>query len=112
MYNRMRKNQLILKAKECGCLLLNTEEKLEIRAPIGKIFSMNLHHTITYYTNGWLRSQLYEEIVHDMRNGVIDCPDHVSINPKCEICELYTEIGTNQPEDTKEFEIWYTPDTK
>lgn len=108
----MKKADLIKSAKECGCLLLNKENKLEIYAPTGKVFGGSVCHFHSYFTEGWLRSQLYEEMAQDMKHGVIDCPDHHSVNPKCDVCAEDQERGTYFPENVEEYDIWYQPDTQ
>ena len=84
--SRMQKYQLINAAKEAGVVLTDEGYKLEVFAPKGKVMGTTVTHFLTYYTKGWTRSQLYEEIKNDLRMGIIDCPDH-GHGEGCEVCE-------------------------
>ena len=98
------KQHLINAAKAAGVALVDKGYKLEIFAPVGKVVKHTGNHFLSYYTKGWLRHQLYDEIVSDLKGGTEDCPD-CSSPDGCEVCEE----GIFIPEDVRE-DVIYSPE--
>ena len=76
------KQRLIERCRELGLGLTDEGEKLEVFCPHGKVLATTECHFQTFWTKGWKRNDLYEDILADLSMGLRDCDE-----PNCEVCE-------------------------
>ena len=71
--------------KRCNELNVMAEDNgygLTINPPNGKVFSSyGTHYESLFYYDGWTKSQMYDEFIHIMVDGVEDCTE-----VDCEYC--------------------------
>lgn len=103
MLQRTGKYEVINAAKAAGVALTDAGYKIEVFCPVGQVIKgLDLHH-ISYYTKGWLRHQLYKEIISDLKRGTEPCSSHAE--GSCDCCEE----GIFIPSDINEQDILFKP---
>lgn len=69
------KKQLVARCRELGVMLLDSGDCVRIDAPLGKRFAGGCGHSRDIYTDGWSRSEVYEELLRELSDGIDDCDD-------------------------------------
>ena len=72
----MRKQQLIKRCKELGCLLLDNIDTVSVDAPVGYVFAnTGAHSSTVYLTDNWKRPEAYRELMTALERGLEGCSD-------------------------------------
>lgn len=76
------KAKFVKRCTELGVTYEDNGFCLCIDAPKGKTFgTFDTHSEALFYRDGWKMSEMYDEFIHVMSMGLIDCDES-----ECEIC--------------------------
>lgn len=87
------RKQLVEKTKVLGCAFSDNGEKIEVFAPLGKVFfATDTHYMVLYRSSfGGTTFEMYDYLLEDMNPGLADCPYGID-------CDWCSE-GNGLPDD-------------